>query len=128
MFADTRAFNGFAVDDVEAAKRFYGETLGVKVAEGPMGILELHLAGSEQPTIVYPKEDHQPAGYTILNFPARDVAATVAELRNRGVEFKRYEGTETQTDEDYVFRGGGPEIAWFTDPAGNVLSVIAAGD
>lgn len=125
MFATTKAFSGFAVDDLDAAKEFYGETLGIEVNELEMGILELRLAGSERPTVIYPKPDHEPAGFTILNFPVDDVAGTVAALRERGVEFERYEGTDVEVDEDYVFRGGGPEIAWFTDPAGNVLSVIA---
>jgi predicted enzyme related to lactoylglutathione lyase len=127
MFADTKAFSGFAVDDVDAAKRFYGETLGIEVADGEMGILELRLAGGERPTVIYPKPDHQPANYTILNFPVEDVTAAVAQLRERGVEFERYEGTEVETDDDFVFRGGGPEIAWFTDPAGNVIAVLDVG-
>jgi extradiol dioxygenase family protein len=126
MFADTKAFNGFAVADTDAAKRFYGETLGIRVAENEMGILELHLAGHEVPTIIYPKPDHEAAGFTILNFPVEDVAGAVALLRERGVEFERYEGTDVETDADFVFRGGGPEIAWFTDPSGNVIAVIAA--
>ena len=125
MFADTKAFSGFAVDDIDTAKRFYGEVLGIEVSDGEMGILELRLAGGERPTIVYPKPDHEPANYTILNFPVDDVAATVAELRDRGVEFERYEGTEVETDDDFVCRAaGGPEIAWFKDPAGNVISVL----
>ena len=127
MFEQTKAFSGFAVDDVDAARKFYGETLGLEVRDGEMGILELRLAGSETPVIVYPKPDHEPAGFTILNFPVPDIEAAVAELRGRGVEFERYEGTEIETGEDGIFRGGGPLIAWFTDPAGNVLSVIEAG-
>jgi len=119
----SNAFSGFSVDDVPAAQRFYGETLGLDVTEAH-GMLTLHLAGGRE-VIVYPKgEAHTPASFTILNFPVPDVPAAVAELRGRGVEFERYEGTPTQTDEDGVFRGGGPLIAWFTDPSGNVLSVI----
>lgn len=125
MLADSKAFSGFAVPDIHEAKRFYGETLGVEVKDGEMGLLELHVPGREFPVIVYPKPDHEPANYTILNFPVADVAGTVAALRERGVEFERYEGTPIETDEDYVSRNEGPEIAWFTDPAGNVLSIIA---
>ena len=126
MLGDSKAFSGFAVDDLAAAKRFYGETLGVKVKDfeaGPMEMLELEIPGRNT-IIVYPKETHNPAEYTILNFPVDDVEATVAGLKERGVEFERYEGTEMETGEDGIFRGGGPLIAWFTDPAGNVLSVI----
>jgi catechol 2,3-dioxygenase-like lactoylglutathione lyase family enzyme len=121
----SNAFSGFSVDDIPAAQRFYGEVLGLDVTEAN-GMLTLHLAGGRD-VIVYPKgEAHTPASFTILNFSVPDVPAAVAELRGRGVEFERYEGTPAQTDEDFVFRGGGPLIAWFTDPAGNVLSVIAA--
>lgn len=121
MFASTRAFSGFAVKDTEAAKRFYGETLGVRVSDGEMGILVLHLAG-DRDTIVYPKDDHEPASYTILNFPVDDIEAAVDELERRGVELERYEGFDQ--DDRGIFRGGGPLIAWFTDPSGNILSVI----
>lgn len=117
------AFSGFSVDDVPTAARFYGEVLGLTVHEDH-GMLFLHL-GSGAQVLVYPKGPaHTPASYTVLNLPVPDVTAAVAELRERGVEFERYEGTDVQTDEDGVFRGGGPLIAWFTDPAGNVLSVI----
>lgn len=122
MFRDTKVIDGFAVPDVAEAKRFYGETLGVDVRDGDMGILELHFAGHEVPTIVYPKPDHVPATFTILNFPVDDVGAAVKELEARGVTFERYEGAPQ--DDDGVMRGHGPDIAWFTDPAGNVLSVL----
>ena len=124
MFKDTKAFGGFSVDDTAAAKAFYGEVLGIEVTENPMGILVLELAGGERPTVVYGKPDHQPASFTILNFPTDDVPGTVAALRGRGVEFERYAGTPVETDDDGIFRGGGPLIAWFKDPAGNVLAVI----
>jgi catechol 2,3-dioxygenase-like lactoylglutathione lyase family enzyme len=126
MFKNTKAFSGFSVDDLAAAKTFYGETLGIDVTdEQEMEILILELAGGERPTVVYLKADHQPATFTILNFPATDVGGTVAALKTRGVEFETYAGTPLETDEDGVFRGDeGPEIAWFKDPAGNVLSVI----
>lgn len=121
MFSDSKAFSGFAVPDVDAAEAFYGETLGIRVTK-EHGILTLHLDGGARPTIVYPKPDHVPAGYTILNFPVDDVGAAVRQLAERGVEVERYDGMPQ--DDDGVMRGNGPDIAWFTDPAGNVLSVI----
>jgi predicted enzyme related to lactoylglutathione lyase len=120
MFRDTKAFSGFAVDDIEQAKEFYGETLGLKVTEEE-GLLTLHIAG-DRGTLIYPKPDHTPAEYTILNFSVEDVEAAVDGLAERGVEFERYEGVEI--DEKGIFRGEGPLIAWFKDPAGNILSVI----
>ena len=122
MFADTKAFSGFSVDDVPAARRFYGETLGLRLTE-TNGMLMLHVAG-DRDTLVYPKDDHEPASFTILNFPVDDIEAAVDELSSRGVSFERYQGTEIETDERGIFRGPGPLIAWFKDPAGNVLSVI----
>ncbi len=124
MLGSTKTFSGFSVDDIPAAKRFYGETLGIRVTE-EHGNLTLHLADGERPTLVYPKgEAHEPASFTILNFPVDDIESAVDELAGRGVEFERYEGSEIETDERGIFRGGGPLIAWFKDPAGNVLSVI----
>jgi predicted enzyme related to lactoylglutathione lyase len=126
MFRDTKAFSGFSVDDLEKAKQFYGDTLGLKVTEdgqGDMRLLTLHIAG-DRPTMIYPKPDHEPATFTILNFPVDDVEAAVDGLTERGVSFERYEGTDLETDERGVFRGGGPLIAWFKDPAGNVLAVL----
>jgi len=120
MFTDTKAFSGFAVDDVEKARAFYEGTLGLKTSE-EYGILTLHIAG-DRPTIVYPRPNHVPAEYTILNFPVDDVEAAVDELTARGVEFERYE--EFDQDERGIMRGEGPPIAWFKDPAGNVLSVL----
>jgi predicted enzyme related to lactoylglutathione lyase len=120
MFESTKAFSGFAVDDIEAAKRFYGETLGLKVTE-ENGLLTLHIAG-DRPTLIYPRPDHEPAAYTILNFPVDDIDAAVDALVERGVELLRYEGMDQ--DERGVMREGGPYIAWFTDPAGNILSVL----
>ena len=121
MFANTTAFSGFAVDDLDAARSFYGETLGLKVTDEEMGVLTIHLAG-DRPTLVYPKPDFTPATYTILNFQVDDVDAAVDELTARGVEFERYEGFDQ--DERGIARGNGPDIAWFKDPAGNVLSVL----
>ena len=121
MFADTPAFSGFAVYDIDAARTFYSETLGVKVTDGPMGVLNLNLAGGRS-TMIYPKPDFTPATYTILNFQVDDVDAVVDELTSRGVEMERYEGFEQ--DEKGVARGQGPTIAWFKDPAGNILAVL----
>jgi catechol 2,3-dioxygenase-like lactoylglutathione lyase family enzyme len=120
----SRAFSGFSTPDVEQARAFYGDVLGLDV-DVRDGMLHLHL-GSGAHVLVYPKgEAHTPASFTVLNFPVPDVPAAVAELRGRGVTFERYAGTPVETDEDFVFRGGGPLIAWFTDPGGNVLSVVA---
>jgi catechol 2,3-dioxygenase-like lactoylglutathione lyase family enzyme len=124
MFRETKAFSGFAVPDISAAKAFYGGTLGIDVSE-ENGILTLHLAGGRD-TIVYPKPDHVPATYTILNFPVDDVEAAVDALTARGVEFERYQGEDFSTDDKGIMRQGGPLIAWFTDPAGNILSVLEA--
>jgi catechol 2,3-dioxygenase-like lactoylglutathione lyase family enzyme len=120
MFENTKAFSGFSVDDVPEARRFYSETLGLRVSE-EYGLLHLHIA-SLWNILVYPKPDHTPATFTILNFPVEDIDEAVDELAERGVRFERYDGLEQ--DEKGVFRGGGPYIAWFKDPAGNVLSVL----
>jgi catechol 2,3-dioxygenase-like lactoylglutathione lyase family enzyme len=120
MFTNTKAFSGFSVDDVQKAKEFYGETLGLRVSE-EYGMLQLHIAGSTD-ILVYPKPDHTPASFTILNFPVDDIDMAVDDLAERGVRFERYEGFDT--DEKGIFRGEGPFIAWFRDPAGNVLSVL----
>ncbi len=123
MFSNSAAFSGFSVDDIPRARQFYGDTLGLEVSE-ENDILTLHLA-SGATVIAYPKGDqHEPASFTILNFPVPSVETAVQELTDRGIEFEHYEGTATETDELGVFRGGGPLIAWFKDPAGNVLSVI----
>jgi catechol 2,3-dioxygenase-like lactoylglutathione lyase family enzyme len=118
MFRDTKAFSGFAVPDVEAARAFYADTLGLAVTEAN-GMLTLQLAG-DRPTLVYPKPDHVPATFTILNFPVEDIDAAVDALTERGVTF----AVSDWTDERGVMRDNGPPIAWFTDPAGNVLSVL----
>jgi catechol 2,3-dioxygenase-like lactoylglutathione lyase family enzyme len=120
MFENTKAFSGFAVDDVPKAKQFYGETLGLKVSE-ESGMLTLHIAG-DRDILVYPKPDHTPASFTILNFPVDDIDKAVDELTARGVRFERYD--DFGQDEKGIARGEGPPIAWFTDPAGNVLSVL----
>ena len=120
MFENTRAFSGFSVDDVPEARKFYGETLGLRVSE-EYGMLSLHIA-AERDILVYPKPDHTPATFTILNFPVDDIEKTVDELAERGVRFERYD--DSNTDEKGIYRGQGPLIAWFKDPAGNILSVL----
>ena len=120
MFANTTAFSGFAVGDLEAAKKFYGETLGLRTSE-QYGLLTLLLAG-DRDTLVYPKPDHVPASYTILNFQVDDIDAAVDELARRGVRLERYDGLGQ--DERGINRAGGPYIAWFKDPAGNILAVL----
>ncbi len=123
MFRDSQAFSSFSVDDVAKAKEFYGRVLGLRVEEGGMGTLRLHVAGGAE-ILIYPKGvDHTPASFTILNFPVENAEKAVDELAGRGVRFEQYEG-DLKTDEKGIFRGGGPVIAWFKDPAGNVLSVI----
>jgi len=124
MFRDTRAFSGFSVDDVTAARSFYADTLGLDAAE-ENGMLTLRLAGGGR-VLLYPKDNHQPATFTVLNFPVDDIERAVDDLAAAGVRFERYEGTPLETDAKGIFRGGGPLIAWFTDPAGNILSVVEA--
>jgi catechol 2,3-dioxygenase-like lactoylglutathione lyase family enzyme len=121
MFKDTKAISGFAVPDVEQARRFYADTLGLDVSEAGE-ILTLHLAG-DRPTLVYPKPDFVPATYTILNFLVDDIDAAVDDLAARGIRFERYEGFE-QDEKGIARASGGPPIAWFTDPAGNILAVL----
>lgn len=120
MLGGARAFSGFSVDDIPAARAFYGEKLGVEVSE-EYGMLGLTIAGGAR-VLVYPKSDHVPAPFTILNFPVDDIDRAVDELTRRGVQFRRFDGAEV--DEKGIFRGDGPTIAWFTDPAGNVLSIL----
>ena len=118
MLENARAFSGFSVDDIAKAQEFYGKTLGVPVTERN-GMLELHTAG-DRDTLIYPKDGHTPATFTILNFVVDDIDAAVDDLTARGVVFEKYDFV----DEKGINRRGGPPIAWFTDPAGNILSVI----
>ncbi|HLL50765.1 MAG TPA: VOC family protein [Thermomicrobiales bacterium] len=124
MFGETRAYSGFSVDDIAAARRFYAETLGLRVSE-ERGVLILHIAGGRD-IYVYLKPDHTPATFTILNFPVDDIDRTVDGLAGRGVQFQRYDGINQ--DDKGIARpqeqNDGPPIAWFTDPAGNILSVL----
>lgn len=123
MFTNSKAFSGFSVDDIPRAKEFYGDTLGLRVTE-ENGMLRLHVGGDTE-ILVYPKPNHTPAEFTILNFLVDDVDKAVDELTARGVRMERYEGIEA--DEKGIVRGQGPDIAWFRDPAGNVLSVLREG-
>lgn len=125
MLGDSKAFSGFSVSDAASARRFYEETLGLRVSDEEMdGIMRLHLGGGTD-VLVYAKADHTPATFTVLNFPVPDVEKAVDELTARGVRFEQYE--DPPTDEKGVMRAGGPLIAWFTDPSGNVFSVIEEG-
>lgn len=127
MFRTTKAFNGFSVNDMDAARAFYADTLGLDVRDNEMGMIEITL-GTGGVTLVYPKDNHEPATFTILNFPVDDIDAAVDALAAKGVTFERYDGM--QQDEKGVSRGKasnqGPDIAWFTDPAGNILSVLSS--
>ena len=122
MFGDVKAFSGFSVDDVQRAKEFYTETLGLTVSE-ENGMLEIRL-GSGANVLAYPKDNHEPATFTILNFPVADVEAAVEALKAKGVEFESYDLPGFKTDDRNIFRDAGPDIAWFRDPAGNILSVL----
>lgn len=125
MLKDSKAFSGFAVADLEKAKVFYAEVLGLDVTENKMGLLELHINGGGTRILVYPKPDHTPATYTVLNFTIEDIDKTVDELTARGVKFEHYDMEYIKTDAKGICRGEeGPLIAWFTDPSGNILSVL----
>lgn len=124
MFENSKGYSGFSVDDVDKAKEFYGQTLGLDVSENN-GMLELQVADATK-VLVYPKDNHIPATFTILNFPVNDVEQAVDELTKRGVQFEIYNEGDVKTDEKGILRGQGPDIAWFKDPAGNILSVLKA--
>ena len=125
MFKDTKAFSGFSADDLNKAKEFYGQTLGLEISVTKEG-LDLQINGGGH-VFIYPKPNHAPASFTVLNFPVDDIDSAVDQLRERGVQFESYDG-DLKTDEKGIFRGGGqgsgPNIAWFKDPAGNILSVL----
>ena len=128
MFKDTKAFSSFSVNDLKKARDFYGKTLGLKVSERPEG-LELKL-GAGAPAFIYPKPNHTPASFTILNFPVDDVELVVDELSSKGVRFEHYDMGDIKTDKRGIARPGGkhgPTMAWFKDPAGNILSVLEPG-
>lgn len=122
MLGKSKAFSGFSVDDIRKAKEFYSQTLGLQVSESD-GMLELHLAGGAT-VLVYPKPNHSAATFTILNFPVENVDKAVEELTKRGVRFDIYDEPNLKTDERGIFRLEGPPIAWFKDPAGNIMSVL----
>jgi catechol 2,3-dioxygenase-like lactoylglutathione lyase family enzyme len=121
MLRNTKPFSSFSVNDLERAKEFYGGTLELEVKSQPEG-LELLFSGN--PIFIYPKENHVPATFTVLNFPVKNIEAAVNELSRKGVRFEKYKEGELKTDDKGIFRGNGPTIAWFRDPAGNYLSVI----
>jgi catechol 2,3-dioxygenase-like lactoylglutathione lyase family enzyme len=128
MLTDSKAFSGFSVDDIEKAKAFYQDTLGLRVNEvegTPLRLLTLELSGGGR-VLIYPKPDHEPATFTVLNFPVEDIEAAVDDLAGRGVTFERYDWASP--DERGINRDAGPPIAWFKDPAGNVLSVLENAD
>ena len=122
MLEKSKAFSGFSANDIQRAKEFYGRTLGLEVSESN-GLLNLRFAG-DTTVLIYPKPNHVPATFTVLNFPVDSVDKTVDELTKRGVRFEIYNEPNLKTDERGIFRGGGPVIAWFKDPAGNILSVL----
>ncbi len=124
MFKNSQAFSGFSVDDLEKAKQFYREVLEQEVTEdNSMGLLQLHLAGNTQ-VLIYPKPNHEPASFTILNFPVENIDQAVQELKNRSVIFETYQEEYLQTDANNISRSNQVDIAWFKDPAGNILSVL----
>ncbi|MES2807689.1 MAG: VOC family protein [Bacteroidota bacterium] len=125
MLIDSKAFGGFSTNDLDKAKQFYSQILGLEVKDNPMGILELVTSGNNN-FIIYPKPDHQPATYTVLNFPVADIDEAVDALTAKGIKFEQYDSEYLKTDEKGISRGsgGGPNIAWFKDPAGNILSVL----
>lgn len=124
MFGQTKAFSGYSVDDLRKAQQFYGEVLGIEVSqEQEMPVLHLHIHGGYE-VILYEKPNHEPATFTVLNFPVRNIEEVVKTLKSKGVKFESYDWPGFKTDPDDIMRGNGPTIAWFTDPAGNILSVI----
>lgn len=125
MFKDDGAFSSYSVDDPQAAKDFYGQTLGLQVSDVPEmgGLLELQIPGGGK-VLLYAKADHTPATFTVLNLPVDDIDQAVDELTRRGVPFEHYDEGEVKTDDRGILRGNGPKIAWFRDPAGNILSVL----
>ncbi len=123
MFKDVKAFSGYSVDDTTKAREFYQGLLGLEVSDDIEGILQLHIKGCN-PIILYPKPNHEPETFTVLNFPAPDVEKAVEKLKGKGIKFESYNYPDLKTDDDNIFRGGGPHIAWFKDPSGNILSVL----
>jgi predicted enzyme related to lactoylglutathione lyase len=125
MLNPSKAFSSFSVNDIQKAKEFYGKTLGINLSGGPEGTLVLNLAAGSK-ALMYPKPNHKPATFTVLNFPVDSVEKAVDELNQRGVRFEVYNEPTIKTDARGISRGNGPTIAWFKDPAGNILSVLEA--
>ena len=125
MLNTSKAFSSFSVNDIQRAREFYGKTLGLEVSAGPEGTLVVPLSGGTK-ALMYPKPNHQPATFTVLNFPVKNVEKAVEELIQRGVRFELYNEANLKTDDRGISRGNGPTIAWFKDPAGNILSVLEA--
>jgi predicted enzyme related to lactoylglutathione lyase len=123
MFKNSKAFSGFSTNDIPKAKDFYSKVLGLEVTEEMEGILALHIAGSSN-VIIYPKPNHSPATFTVLNFPVDNIDEAVDELTKRGVKMEIYDEGDLKTDSKGIMRGEGPTISWFKDPAGNILSVL----
>jgi len=125
MFKDSNVFSSFSVNDIEAAKQFYSEVLGLQVSDNPMGVMELHTKGNSN-IMVYPKPDHQPATFTVLNILVTDLQLAVDAMIIKGITFEQYHNEYLNTDDKGIMRsdGHGPDIAWFKDPAGNILSLI----
>jgi predicted enzyme related to lactoylglutathione lyase len=124
MFRQTKAFSGYSVNDLQKARQFYGEILEIEVSQSEeMPVLHLNIYGGYE-VILYEKPNHQPATFTVLNFPVKNIEETVKALKSKGVQFESYDWPGFKTDPDNIMRGNGPTIAWFTDPAGNILSVI----
>ena len=125
MFKNSKAFTSFSVDDINEAKKFYGKKLGLVVTDVPEmeGLINLNFSGGYN-LMIYQKPNHVPATFTVLNFPVDDVEKTVDELIKKGIKFEHYDSENLKTDEKGISRSGGPLIAWFKDPAGNILSVV----
>ena len=125
MLNPSKAFSSFSANDIQQAKEFYGKTLGLEVSSGPEGTLVVPLSGGTK-ALMYPKPNHQPATFTVLNFPVESGEKAVEELSGRGGRFEVYDEPSLKTDARGISRGNGPTIAWFKDPAGNILSVLEA--
>ena len=123
MFKNSKAFSGYSSNDIPKAKEFYGQVLGLEVSEEMEGILSLHIAGGNN-VIIYPKPNHTPATFTVLNFPVDNIDQAVDELNKKGIKMEMYDTDDIKTDSKGIMRGQGPKIAWFKDPAGNILSVL----
>jgi len=125
MLKDSKSFSGLSVDDLQKAEHFYSTTLGLEVTKehNTIDLLRLHLAGGGT-VMIYPRANHVPADYTVLNFPVTDIEATVKKLKDKGVKFENYDSEDLKTDKNNIARGNGPTNAWFTDPAGNILAII----